>query len=376
MEYLMTYGWAILIIAIILAALFNLGVFSNIEESVGNSCEGTVGYICSSPQLASNGLLSVTIGQLGKGTLTVTGLGCSNTTAIPSTLTVTSFSLQPTQSVGVSLTCNLPSSSVGSGFSGTLWMQYSQGPLSGLLSQIGTIKTTVTQSSSTSSNPVLYSVTFDDGTYVSNIIANGVTMNNGAIGNYPSGNTIIVNANTGSYTFNSWTVSSTTNLILGSNTANPTTLTVNGAGTVTALACFAWGTPVSISSIYSEPIQNITVGTSVLSYNSSTGHIEQSQVIGTYKRWTWLTYVIKTGSGSVTTTADHPFYTGNGTFVLAENLDAGENVGVYQNSTIRFTKILSIEISFAPQLMYNLEVNDTHTYFAGGFAVHNKYASP
>ena len=28
MEYLMTYGWAILIIAIVLAALFSLGVFS------------------------------------------------------------------------------------------------------------------------------------------------------------------------------------------------------------------------------------------------------------------------------------------------------------------------------------------------------------
>ena len=28
MEYLMTYGWAILIIAIVLAALFSLGVFN------------------------------------------------------------------------------------------------------------------------------------------------------------------------------------------------------------------------------------------------------------------------------------------------------------------------------------------------------------
>ncbi len=31
MEYLMTYGWAILIIAIVLAALFSLGVFNPIN---------------------------------------------------------------------------------------------------------------------------------------------------------------------------------------------------------------------------------------------------------------------------------------------------------------------------------------------------------
>ncbi len=30
MEYLMTYGWAILIISVVLAALFRLGVFSGV----------------------------------------------------------------------------------------------------------------------------------------------------------------------------------------------------------------------------------------------------------------------------------------------------------------------------------------------------------
>jgi hypothetical protein len=37
MEYLMTYGWAILIIAIVLAALFSLGIFSS------SSLVGTLG---------------------------------------------------------------------------------------------------------------------------------------------------------------------------------------------------------------------------------------------------------------------------------------------------------------------------------------------
>ena len=31
MEYLMTYGWSILIIAIVIAAMFQLGVFSSLQ---------------------------------------------------------------------------------------------------------------------------------------------------------------------------------------------------------------------------------------------------------------------------------------------------------------------------------------------------------
>ncbi|MGC8538128.1 MAG: hypothetical protein ACP5MZ_04090 [Candidatus Micrarchaeia archaeon] len=34
MEYLMTYGWAILIVAVVLAALFELGVFNTCEREV------------------------------------------------------------------------------------------------------------------------------------------------------------------------------------------------------------------------------------------------------------------------------------------------------------------------------------------------------
>jgi len=63
MEYLMTYGWAILIIAVVLGALFVLGVFngSNISTS---SCVAGPGFLCSNPtynHLTAN--IVVTIGQ-------------------------------------------------------------------------------------------------------------------------------------------------------------------------------------------------------------------------------------------------------------------------------------------------------------------------
>jgi hypothetical protein len=48
MEYLMTYGWAILIIAVVLGALFSLGVFSG-SNLLGNACVAGSGYLCKSP---------------------------------------------------------------------------------------------------------------------------------------------------------------------------------------------------------------------------------------------------------------------------------------------------------------------------------------
>ncbi|MEM0154846.1 MAG: hypothetical protein QW814_03385, partial [Methanothrix sp.] len=61
MEYLMTYGWAILIIAIVLAALFSLGIFSS-SSFTGTTCIASSGFICASP-VWTGGVLHVTLGQ-------------------------------------------------------------------------------------------------------------------------------------------------------------------------------------------------------------------------------------------------------------------------------------------------------------------------
>jgi hypothetical protein len=62
MEYLMTYGWAILIIAVVLAALFSLNVF-NAGAQLGTSCIGQPGFSCSQPVISQAGNLSITVGQ-------------------------------------------------------------------------------------------------------------------------------------------------------------------------------------------------------------------------------------------------------------------------------------------------------------------------
>jgi len=69
MEYLMTYGWAILIIAVVLGALFAIGVFSGTSFLGTASCVATSGYLCQNPILlpaTSNAVLvtlTVVMGQ-------------------------------------------------------------------------------------------------------------------------------------------------------------------------------------------------------------------------------------------------------------------------------------------------------------------------
>ncbi len=62
MEYLMTYGWAILIILIVLAVLYIIGVFTP-TGILGNQCNVQFKYSCTGPTLSTNGSVSFLLGQ-------------------------------------------------------------------------------------------------------------------------------------------------------------------------------------------------------------------------------------------------------------------------------------------------------------------------
>ncbi len=63
MEYLMTYGWAILIIAVVIGVLYAMGIF-NSSGLLGSFCTAQTGYFCANPILSTNSpTLNVTIGQ-------------------------------------------------------------------------------------------------------------------------------------------------------------------------------------------------------------------------------------------------------------------------------------------------------------------------
>ncbi|MEM3791116.1 MAG: hypothetical protein QXL16_00085 [Candidatus Micrarchaeaceae archaeon] len=77
MEYLTTYGWAILIIAIVLGVLVSLGLFSP-GRLAPNQCLVEAGFTCLQVYLSANGLLTVNIEQTTSTPINVTGIECVN----------------------------------------------------------------------------------------------------------------------------------------------------------------------------------------------------------------------------------------------------------------------------------------------------------
>ncbi|MGC9204893.1 MAG: hypothetical protein ACP5FN_01265 [Candidatus Micrarchaeia archaeon] len=81
MEYLMTYGWAILVMGIILSALFVLGVF-NPGTFAGQECLLEAGFSCLNIYLSPNGLLDINLMQATQSPIKVTAIGCSENASV------------------------------------------------------------------------------------------------------------------------------------------------------------------------------------------------------------------------------------------------------------------------------------------------------
>jgi len=62
MEYLMTYGWAILIVIVVVAALYSMGVFSTKGGVPCSPCFSKFAYVDYSAATAGNGVLKLTNG--------------------------------------------------------------------------------------------------------------------------------------------------------------------------------------------------------------------------------------------------------------------------------------------------------------------------
>jgi len=76
MEYLMTYGWAILVIIIVIAVLFYIGVL-NPRNVTPTTCTFPPGISCSSFKLQESGVLSLTIGQATGHRINVYNISCT-----------------------------------------------------------------------------------------------------------------------------------------------------------------------------------------------------------------------------------------------------------------------------------------------------------
>lgn len=141
-----------------------------------------------------------------------------------------------------------------------------------------------------------------------------------------------------------------------------------------AAACFIAGTPVTLASGATKPIEEIEVGDEVLSYDTTTGikvtgHVAQLFVHPHTKRLARLNGIV--------TTPEHRFYV-NGAWVAAGALSIGDTLSLATiTDRILGPETLATEPTVELLLMagdvttYNLEVAVFHDYFAGGYLVHN-----
>lgn len=80
---------------------------------------------------------------------------------------------------------------------------------------------------------------------------------------------------------------------------------------------------------------------------------------------------IKAGDNEVIASTQHPFYNGK-EFVTIDSLKVGDTVYILKNG-ILFPQIIDFkEIVEQETIVYSLAVESPNTYFANGFAVHNK----
>ncbi len=118
------------------------------------------------------------------------------------------------------------------------------------------------------------------------------------------------------------------------------------------------------------PISELEVGDIVLAYNEATGEIGYYPIAATWLH-TDTEIVFLTIDGEVIeTTPEHPFYTDEGEWVAAGLLEVGDKI---QTAEGGYGVVETIETLSLVQPMYNLTVDEVHTFFVGQgeWLVHN-----
>jgi hypothetical protein len=127
------------------------------------------------------------------------------------------------------------------------------------------------------------------------------------------------------------------------------------------------------------PIQEIQPGDLVPSYSSS-GQVLTKKVVRVFKKPTLSLVKVRAGGKEVVCTPNHPFLTKAG-WVKAGNLTSNSVVRIIREDLV-WVGVDNVEVlepgsdgtfgGLCPDgLVHNLEVEDTGTYLANGFVVHN-----
>jgi hypothetical protein len=123
-EYLITYGWALLIIVIALLILEVAGVF-NSNSYIHPSCLLPSSFECVNPSFSANGILTFGIKQGTGYPINITGAYCNTLQAIPSNaLLFQSNDIAVGGNITISIPCYVNSTAQFSGKPGSIYRGY------------------------------------------------------------------------------------------------------------------------------------------------------------------------------------------------------------------------------------------------------------
>ena len=129
-------------------------------------------------------------------------------------------------------------------------------------------------------------------------------------------------------------------------------------------SCFIAGTPVLMADLTRKPIEQVAVGDMVLAFDEN-GHFHAKRVA--------RTFINNSKSlvrfGGMTTTLGHRFLTASNEFMTIEDVIRSNAQLVKEDGEV--VPLRDYELLNEETTVYNFEVEDLHTYVAGGFRVHN-----
>jgi hypothetical protein len=138
------------------------------------------------------------------------------------------------------------------------------------------------------------------------------------------------------------------------------------------LFCFTAGTQVLMADGKLKQIERIKVGDLVISREEKTGKTTAKKVLQTFKHKVYKTLVLKFNDRTqVECTPEHPFYVQGVGFVSAGDLGIGNSIVTRAGPCLKLVQVISKKRAV---FVYNLEIEDDHTYFVTNRAlwVHNK----
>ena len=144
------------------------------------------------------------------------------------------------------------------------------------------------------------------------------------------------------------------------------------------LACVVKGTYIDTSA---GPVlvEDINVGAKVLSHNFNTSEMGYFEVLGTVTNTVNGWCKIRTKEGfELGCSLDHPIMSNSAAFweLAASDASPGDHTWVLKDGELRDDVIESVEIFEGSAEVYNMEVDNVHTYISDGILSHNAAINP